>query len=43
MASRSAPVDINASAWDNGLEERDADEPETAARIAHAPPRDGGA
>jgi len=29
------PVDINASAWDNGLEERDADDPETAARIAH--------
>jgi len=28
------PVDINASAWDNALEDRDADEAETAARIA---------
>jgi len=28
------PVDINASAWDNCLEDRAADEPETAARIA---------
>ncbi|WP_246272837.1 error-prone DNA polymerase [Oricola thermophila] len=28
------PVDINASLWDSSLEDRDGDEPETAARIA---------
>ncbi len=28
------PVDINASGWDNALEDRDADEPDAAARIA---------